>query len=74
MIVPLFGFIHGIGLLVFMMVIMAFMKQLAQYCFAGLQMLYDEFEDRQNDRYHQQLQREKALEHLQRIRQNYERR
>lgn len=73
MIIPLFGFIHGIGFLIFMLVVMAFMKQCARLSVVGLRMLRDEFEDRQVSRLRQEFQRERAIEHLQKIRQSYER-
>lgn len=73
MIIPLFGFIHGIGFLIFMLIVMSFMKQVAQLSVVGLRMLRDEFEDRQVARMRQEFQRERAIEQLQRIRQGYER-
>ena len=71
--IPLFGFIHGMAFLIFLLVLMSFMKQATHYFFIGLGMLDRELQDRHMDRIHQQRQRERALEQLYQIRQNYER-
>jgi hypothetical protein len=74
MIVPIFGFVHSVFFLVFFLVILACLKQVMEQGTLYLKMLSREFEDRQDDRIHQQIQRERVVEHMRVIRQQHERR
>ena len=74
MIVPIFGFIHSVFFLVLFLFVLACVKQVMEQGASYLKMLSREFEDRQDDRIHQQIQREKVVEHMRVIRQQQERR
>lgn len=74
MFVPIFGFVHSVFFLLFFLVVIACLKQVMEQGAFYLRMLSREFEDRQDDRIHQQIQRERVVEHMRVIRQQHERR